>query len=550
MTQNRWLSWLSPLLLLLLWEGAVQLGVLNRIFVPPPSEVVVALVDGLIDGSLVADVVVSSERIALGFLLGAIPATLLGIWSGLNRTVYYLVRPLATMLYPVPKIALLPLVIVVLGIGEISKIATVAISVFLMVVIHTIGGVMQVDRRYFEVGRLYGANQWTLFRTVALPASLPAIVEGWKLAMGFALTLIVGVEFVGASNGIGYRIWQSYELYAIADMFAAVCLIAALGWVLTVGLDELERLLVPWRHTIKESRMPLVQKWWDAIRPWSYTAAIVPVLLGAAVAAHEVTINWLLLALALVGSIAIQGGTNLMNDYYDYKKGTDTPAVKGTGGALLRGDMTPEQIFRAGIIAFALGSAIGLYLVYATGPFIFWLGLCSVAVGYFYTAGPFALAYVGLGELAVFIFMGPVMVLGSYYLQQPVIALPVIWAALPVSFVVAAILHANNLRDIDTDIINHKRTLATMLGRSGARIEFYVLVGGAFVSLLVLIALGLAPWPTLISFAMAPLAWRLMRTAATEVAAEKLHPVLRGSAVLHMRFGLLYVIGWVIALWV
>ena len=550
MAQNRWLSWLSPLLLLVLWEGAVQAGILNRIFVPPPSEVVVALVDGLVDGSLVADVVVSSERIALGFLIGAIPATLLGIWSGLNRTVYYLVRPLATMLYPVPKIALLPLVIVVLGIGEVSKIATVAMSVFLMVVIHTIGGVMQVDRRYFEVGRLYGANQRTLFRTVALPASLPAIIEGWKLAMGFALTLIVGVEFVGASNGIGYRIWQSYELYAIADMMAAVCLIAALGWVLTIGLDEMERLLVPWRHTIKESRMPLVQKWWGAVRPWSYTAAIVPVLLGAAVAAHEVTLNWLWLVLALVGSIAIQGGTNLMNDYYDYKKGTDTPAVKGTGGALLRGDMTPEQIFWAGIIAFAVGSAIGLYFVYATGPFILWLGLCSVAVGYFYTAGPFALAYVGLGELAVFIFMGPVMVLGSYYLQQPVIALPAIWAALPVSFVVAAILHANNLRDIDTDIINHKRTLATMLGRSGARVEFYVLVGGAFVSVLVLIALGLAPWPTLISFAMAPLAWRLMRTAATEEAAEKLHPVLRGSAVLHMRFGMLYVIGWVIALWV
>ena len=550
MEQNRWLSWLSPLLLLVLWEGAVQAGILNRIFVPPPSEVVVALVDGLVDGSLVADVVVSSERIALGFLIGAIPATLLGIWSGLNRTVYYLVRPLATMLYPVPKIALLPLVIVVLGIGEVSKIATVAMSVFLMVVIHTIGGVMQVDRRYFEVGRLYGANQRTLFRTVALPASLPAIIEGWKLAMGFALTLIVGVEFVGASNGIGYRIWQSYELYAIADMMAAVCLIAALGWVLTVGLDEMERLLVPWRHTIKESRMPLVQKWWGAVRPWSDTAAIVPVLLGAAVAAQEVTLNWLWLALALVGSIAIQGGTNLMNDYYDYKKGTDTPAVKGTGGALLRGDMTPEQIFWAGIIAFAVGSAIGLYFVYATGPFILWLGLCSVAVGYFYTAGPFALAYVGLGELAVFIFMGPVMVLGSYYLQQPVIALPAIWAALPVSFVVAAILHANNLRDIDTDIINHKRTLATMLGRSGARVEFYVLVGGAFVSVLVLIALGLAPWPTLISFAMAPLAWRLMRTAATEEAAEKLHPVLRGSAVLHMRFGMLYVIGWVIALWV
>ena len=550
MPQNRWLSWLSPLLLVVLWEGAVQLGILNRIFIPPPSEVVVALIKGLADGSLLADVVISSERIALGFLIGAIPATVLGIWSGLNRTVYLLVRPLATMLYPVPKIALLPLVIVVLGIGEVSKIATVALSVFLMVVIHTIGGVMQVDQRYFEVGRLYGANQRTLFRTVALPASLPAIIEGWKLAMGFALTLIVGVEFVGASNGIGYRIWQSYELYAIADMMAAVCLIAALGWVITLGLDEVERLLVPWRHTVKESRMPLLKKWWGAVRPWSYTAAIVPVLLGAAIAAQQGGLNWLWLVLALIGSIAIQGGTNLMNDYYDYKKGTDTPAVKGTGGALLRGEMTPQQIFWAGILAFALGSAIGLYLVSVTGPFILWLGLCSVAVGYFYTAGPFALAYVGLGEVAVFIFMGPVMVLGSYYLQQPVIAWPAIWAALPVSFVVAAILHANNLRDIDTDILNHKRTLATMLGRSGARIEYYVLVGGAFVSVLLLVALGLAPWPTLISFAMAPLAWRLMRTAASEEAAEKLHPVLRGSALLHMRFGMLYVIGWVIALWI
>ena len=87
MPQNRWLSWLSPLLLVVLWEAAVQLGLLNRIFIPPPSEVVVALAKGFADGSMVADVLISSRRIALGFLIGAIPATLLGIWSGLNRTV-------------------------------------------------------------------------------------------------------------------------------------------------------------------------------------------------------------------------------------------------------------------------------------------------------------------------------------------------------------------------------------------------------------------------------------------------------------------------------
>ncbi len=551
MTQSRWLTWLSPLLLLVLWEGAVQLNLLNRVFIPPPSEVVVALAKALRDGSMQHDVVVSSQRIVLGFVIGAVPGTLLGIWSGLNRTVLALVRPLATMLYPVPKIALLPLVIVVLGIGEVSKVATVAVSVFLMVVIHTIGGVLQIDQRYFEAARVFGANQRTIFRTVALPASLPAIVEGWKLAMGFALTLIVGVEFVGANDGIGYRIWQSYELYAIADMMAAVCVIAGLGWVVTVVLDEVARLMVPWRYTtVKESRMSVVRTWWGAVRPWSYTAAIVPVLLGAAIAAQQVGLNWWLLMLALIGSIAIQGGTNLMNDYYDYRKGTDTPAVKGTGGALLRGELTPTQIFWAGITAFAIGAAIGLYLVSVTGPFIFWLGLCSVAVGYFYTAGPFALAYVGLGEIAVFIFMGPVMVLGSYFLQIPTVAWPAVWVSLPVAFVVAAILHANNLRDIDTDRINNKRTLATIFGRDGARIEYYILVGGTFVSQWVLVALGVAPWPTLVTLIMLPLAGKLMGIAGREVDPAALQPVLRQTAVLHMRFGLLYVLGWVIALWV
>ncbi|MCE2850819.1 MAG: UbiA family prenyltransferase [Chloroflexaceae bacterium] len=489
-------------------------GLLNRIFIPPPSEVVVALVRAISDGSMQRDVIVSSQRIALGFLLGAIPATLLGVWSGLNRTVLALVRPLAVMLYPIPKIALLPLVIVVLGIGEVSKIVTVAVSVFLMVVIHTIGGVLQIDQRYFEAAKVFGATQRTIFATVAWPASLPAIVEGWKLAMGFALTLIVGVEFVGASDGIGYRIWQSYELYAIADMMAAVCVIALLGWIVTMTLDEIERLVVPWRYAAKERRMAAIRTWWGAVRPWSYTAAIIPVLLGAAVAAHEVPIQWGYLVLAVIGSIAIQGGTNLMNDYYDYRKGTDTPAVKGTGGALLRGDLTPAQIFWAGIIAFAIGATIGLYFVSERGAFIFWLGLCSVAVGY------------------------------------PVISWPAVWVSLPVAFVVAAILHANNLRDIDTDRLNHKRTLATVFGRAGARIEYYILVGGTFVSQWVLIALGLVPWPTLLTTLMVPLAWRLMQIAGRETDPAALHPVLRQSAVLHMRFGLLYVLGWMLALWV
>lgn len=285
--------------------------------------------------------------------------------------------------------------------------------------------------------------------------------------------------------------------------------------------------------------------WFKASRPWSYTAAVIPVALGGIIAAQTGPIDLVLLGLALLGSIAIQLGTNLMNDYYDYRKGADVPGTLSLGGSILRGDLTPRQVFTGGLLAFGLGIGIGLYLVTVAGPFILWLGLFSVLVGFFYTAGPFALAYVGLGELAVFIFMGPVMVVGSYYLQRHEVTLPVVLASLPVGFLVAAILHANNLRDLDSDKQIGKRTLATLLGREGARLEYYILIGGTYLSLLVLAVLGIAPWLALITIATLPTAWRLIRLAANESDAKALHPLLRLTARLHMQFGTLLVVGYI-----
>jgi 1,4-dihydroxy-2-naphthoate octaprenyltransferase len=369
--------------------------------------------------------------------------------------------------------------------------------------------------------------------------------------MGFALTLIIGVEFVGATEGVGYLIWSSYEVYAIDKMLAGLVAIALLGWLISTLLDEIEFLLLPWQKTNlrkHEGRMKRdVHTWWMAIRPWSYTAAIIPVLLGAAIAASEGRINWWLLGLALAGSIAIQAGTNLVNDYYDFRKGSDGPQSIGVGGAIQRGDLTPRQVLIGGLVAFSIGSAIGLYLVSVSGPFIFWLGLLSVLCGYFYTAGPFALAYMGLGEIAVFIFMGPVMVVGSYYLQTGTVTPSVVLASLPVGFLVAAILHANNLRDLDSDRAVGKRTMATILGRSGARVEYYVLIGGTYLSLLLIVLLGLAPWLTLVSLVTLPLAFRLIQIAATESEAKALQPVLRQTARLHLQFGGLLVLGWTAA---
>lgn len=552
MRRERILSLVAPLLLLLLWEAAVRLNWINSVFLAPPSKVLGSLLRMLQSGQLARDVSISVLRIGAGFLFGGIPAIVVGLLMGISPTVRALVQPFAAAIYPIPKIALLPLIIVLLGIGEVSKIATLAVSVFFLVVLNVSASVLQVDPRHFEVARSFGARPRDLFWTVALPASLPGILNSIKLGMGFALTLIVGVEFVGANEGIGRLIWQAYEVYAIDRMLAGLIVIALLGWLLTLALDLFEAMVVPWQTQRKRSKeTPVRQRigvWWNAIRIWSYTAAIIPVLLGGSIAAYQGQFRhpwWLVLA--LVGSIAIQAGTNLVNDYYDHIKGADTVESLGNGGAIRRGDLTPEQTLIGGLLAFAVGSVIGLYLVYQTGPFIFWLGLFSVLCGYFYTAGPFALAYVGLGEIAVFIFMGPVMVIGSYYLQTQQVTWPVILASLPVACLVAAILHANNLRDLESDRRIGKRTLATLFGREGANVEYYVLVGGTYVVLALMIVLGIIPWLTLISLATLPLAIRLMRIVAREREPRALHPVLRQTGKLHLLFGALLLLGYVMA---
>lgn len=540
---------LSPLLLLAFWELAVRVGWLDARFYPAPSKIFGTLGTLIENGSIFKDTGVSLLRIGAGFVLGGIPAIVVGLLMGISPAIRAIVQPIAAAIYPIPKIALFPLIIVALGIGEASKIFTIGISVFFLVVLNVAGSVLQVDAQYFEVARSFGAKGRDLFWTVALPASLPGIMTSIKLGMGFALTLIVGVEFVGASEGLGYLIWHSYELFSIDKMMAGLVVIALVGWVISVLLDEIEYVLIPWQGRgvrMKEMREKgRGRVWFWALRPWSYTAAVIPVALGGVIAASENKLNVWLFVLVLIGSIAIQAGTNLMNDYYDYKKGADGPGKLGMGGSIQRGDLNPRQIFTGGVLAFGIGIVIGLYLVWVSGPFILWLGLFSVAAGFFYTAGPFALAYVGLGEVAVFIFMGPVMVVGSYYVQTGTVTLPVVLASLPVGFLVAAILHANNLRDLDSDKQLGKRTLATLLGRQGANAEYYFLVIGTYVSLVVLILLGIAPWLTLICGLTLPLAVNLMRIVANNTEAPALHPVLQQTAKLHMRFGGLLIVGWV-----
>lgn len=551
------LSIASPIVLLIVWEWAVSVKLLDARFFPQPSHILDALRDMAATGELWNSLGASLMRTLLGFLAGTIPAVLLGLLMGISPLVRAILEPIASIINPVPKILFIFFIVLVSGFAERTRIISLALGIFFMILLDVAAAVRRIEPKYFEVARSFGANRWDTFFTVALPGSLPSIVNSIKLSLAYTLTLLLGVEvFGGASDGIGYITWNAFNLLQLQRLGAGIIIFAALGWIFSLTIDALTPTIIPWlpRPTAPVSEESLLthtaRLWWRAARPWSFSASLIPVLLGAMIAAYDGHFNLWLFTLTLIGSLTIHAGTNLINDYYDYRKGADTEQSLGVGGAIQRGLLTPRQVFWGGIVAFALGSVIGLYLVSVSGPFILALGVLSVLAGFFYTAGPAAFAYIGLGEVIVFLFMGPIMVIGSYYVQAQMLSWQVFLASLPVGFLVAAILHANNLRDLETDRKIGKRTLATILGRRRANFEYYVLVGGTYAVLLIMIVLRLSPWYTLAALLTLPAAVALMQRVAANADPAALNPVLRKTAQLHMRFGILLIAGWVIALFI
>ena len=218
----------------------------------------------------------------------------------------------------------------------------------------------------------------------------------------------------------------------------------------------------------------------------------------------------------------------------------DTLASRSGSQVLPRQWLTPDELYWAGIAAFAAGAGFGFVLVWLCGWPIMALGVASVLAGYFYTANPVSLAYVALGEATVFVFMGPIMIVGAYYVQREAFALAPLLVSLPVGCLVAAILQANNIRDIEADRGHGKHTLATVLGRRAADWELAALVYGAFALTAGLVAVGLAPWPVLLT----GLSLRLAVPAVRRVFAHgSLDGIDEQTAKLHLEYGGLLIIG-------
>lgn len=244
---ERGVSVLSPVVLLALWEVGAIAGVVDTRFFPAPTTIFGALGAIIASGELAEHLGVSLQRIGIGFVIGAVPGILLGLAIGLFPIVRAIVQPLVDALFPIPKIALLPMVIMLFGIGEGSKYAIIAIAVIFLVLINTEAGVRNIERIYLDVGRNYGASRLMFFTDIALPGALPMIMTGLKLGMGVALIIIVSAEFVGARNGIGYLIWNSWNTFQVERMYAGLMVTAILGFASAVGLGALERALVPWK---------------------------------------------------------------------------------------------------------------------------------------------------------------------------------------------------------------------------------------------------------------------------------------------------------------
>jgi ABC-type nitrate/sulfonate/bicarbonate transport system permease component len=251
---DRALSILSPVVLLALWEIAARAGLVDVRFFPPPSAIFESFVEILRSGELWMHLSMSLVRILVGFLLGAIPGIAIGLTMGLSSITRAVVQPLVHATFPIPKVAILPLLILIFGLGEMSKYAIIAIAVVYLVLINTYEGVRDISPIYLDVGHNFGASRSMMFLDIALPGALPQILTGLRLGMGVALLVIVAAEFVGAKSGIGYMIWNSWQIFAVEKMYVGLLLTAALGF-LAAGISTLmERILIPWRAPSASTR--------------------------------------------------------------------------------------------------------------------------------------------------------------------------------------------------------------------------------------------------------------------------------------------------------
>ncbi|WP_338750840.1 1,4-dihydroxy-2-naphthoate polyprenyltransferase [Bacillus sp. FJAT-52991] len=283
--------------------------------------------------------------------------------------------------------------------------------------------------------------------------------------------------------------------------------------------------------------------WWQLMRPHTLTAAFVPVFLGTALAVAYTSLRIDLFLAMLIACLLIQAATNMFNEYFDYVRGLDTEKSVGIGGAIVRNGVQPRTVLTMGFSFFAIALLLGIYICANTTWWIAVVGIICMAAGYFYTGGPVPIAYTPFGELTAGFFMGFVIILLSFYIQTGFVSNSSILISVPISILVGSILLANNIRDLDGDKENGRKTLAILVGRQRAiqMLAGMFIVSFAWVAALVVFEVG-SPW-LLLTFLSIPKAVRATKGFIGKTLPIQMMPAMKATAQTNTIFGLLLSIG-------
>jgi ABC-type nitrate/sulfonate/bicarbonate transport system permease component len=250
MNKRKWIKISSLVGFFLLWEIICRLGLVNPLFLPAPSNVLLTLGKLLKSGELATHVSVSLYRALLGFLLAVVIAVPHGILIAWFRTVEDITNPLVELFRPIPAVALIPVAILWFGIGNVSKIVIIAFACYFPIILNTISGVREVDVNLLKVARLFGANRVQTLTKVILPSAFPSIMTGLRISMAVALILLIVTEMIGARSGLGFMIIDAEYTFKTERMFVGIFTIGVIGFLLNEIMVRIERKLTKWKRDI------------------------------------------------------------------------------------------------------------------------------------------------------------------------------------------------------------------------------------------------------------------------------------------------------------
>jgi len=239
--------WL-PVLILAAWEAGSALGLLNRLIFPPPSALVHSAREMIGRGEIQQNLMATLTRLGLGFLIGSLSGLACGIVMGLVPWIRRSLEPIISGAYATPKLSLLPMIMLFMGVGEPARIFLIAVGCFVLMAMHGLDALQNVNKRYVEMARNYGADRLMVIRKVYLPASLPQMFTGFRIALGRALTITIALELVSCPEGLGSMIWIAWQTFYTEKLYIGVILSAIIGTSLHFSLKRLESRLAPWTH--------------------------------------------------------------------------------------------------------------------------------------------------------------------------------------------------------------------------------------------------------------------------------------------------------------